>query len=145
VKMNLFASEVLVFTPKGETIKLPKGATVLDLAFTLHTDLGAHCIAAKVNHALVPNTQRLNSGDQVEIITSNAEFPKPEWEKFLVTAKGKRRLNAVLRHQRRAIITPLTMLTVKQSIANATDSITISKKLIISVKFCVQKYEKNKN
>ena len=104
VKMNLFASEVLVFTPKGETIKLPKGATVLDLAFTLHTDLGAHCIAAKVNHALVPNTQRLNSGDQVEIITSNAEFPKPEWEKFLVTAKGKRRLNAVLRHQRRAII-----------------------------------------
>ena len=104
VKMNLFASEVLVFTPKGETIKLPKGATVLDLAFTLHTDLGAHCIAAKVNHTLVPNTQRLQSGDQVEIITSNAESAKAEWKKFVVTVKGKRRLAAVLRHQRRIII-----------------------------------------
>ncbi len=104
VKMNLFASEVLVFTPKGEAIKLPKDATVLDLAFTLHTDLGAHCIAAKVNHALVPNTQRLKSGDQVEIITSNAESAKAEWDKFVVTVKGKRRLAAVLRHQRRIII-----------------------------------------
>ncbi len=104
VKMNLFASEVLVFTPKGEAIKLPKDATVLDLAFTLHTDLGAHCIAAKVNHALVPNTQRLKSGDQVEIITSNAESAKAEWEKFVVTVKGKRRLATVLRHQRRAIV-----------------------------------------
>ena len=104
VKMNLFASEVMVFTPKGESITLPKGATVLDLAFTLHTDLGTHCIAGKVNHALVPSTQRLKSGDQVEIITSNAQTAKPEWKDFIVTAKGKRRLAAVLRHQRRQII-----------------------------------------
>ena len=104
VKMNLFASEVLVFTPKGESITLPKGATVLDLAFTLHTDLGTHCIAGKVNHNLVPLSQRLHSGDQVEIITSNALSAKPEWEKFIVTAKGKTRLRSSLRHQRRQVI-----------------------------------------
>ena len=104
IKLNLFASEIVVFTPKGETMTMPKGATVLDMAFTVHTDLGTHCIAGKVNHELVPLSYKLNSGDQVEIITSNSEHAKPEWEKFIVTAKGKTRLRAALRHQRRLTI-----------------------------------------
>ena len=104
VKLNLFASEIVVFTPKGETITLPKGATILDLAFTLHTDLGTHCIAGKVNHKLKPLSYKLASGDQVEIINSNSQRPKPEWEKFVVSAKGKTRLRSALRHQRRLTI-----------------------------------------
>ena len=93
-----------MFTPKGEPWTLPKGASVLDLAFMLHTDLGTHCIAGKVNHKLVPLSYKLNGGDQVEILTSNSNVPKAEWEKFVVTAKGKTRLRAALRHQRRLII-----------------------------------------
>ena len=104
IKLNLFASEIVVFTPKGEAMTLPKGATVLDVAFILHTDLGTHCIAGKVNHKLVPLSYKLSSGDQVEILTSNSNSPKREWEKFLVTAKGKTRLRAALRHKRRLII-----------------------------------------
>jgi len=104
IKLNLFASEIVVFTPKGETMTLPKGASVLDLAFTLHTDLGTHCIAGKVNHKLRPLSYKMLSGDQVEILTSNTQTPKPEWEKFVVTAKGKTRLRAALRHQRRLTI-----------------------------------------
>lgn len=104
VKLNLFASEIVVFTPKGELITLPKDASVLDVAFTLHTDLGTHCIAGKVNHKLVPLSQKLSSGDQVEVLTSRTQSPKAEWEKFLVTAKGKSRLHAALRHERRLIV-----------------------------------------
>ena len=104
IKLNLFASEIVVFTPKGETITLPKGATILDLAFTLHTDLGTHCIAGKVNHKLRPLSYKLASGDQVEILTSNTQTPKADWEKFVVTAKGKSRLNQALKHQRRVTI-----------------------------------------
>ena len=104
IKLNLFASEIVVFTPKGEMVTLPKGASVLDMAFMLHTDLGTHCIAGKVNHKLVPLSYKMSSGDQVEILTSNSNEPKPEWEKFLVTAKGKTRLRAALRHKRRLII-----------------------------------------
>ena len=104
IKLNLFASEIVVFTPKGEAMTLPKGASVLDVAFMLHTDLGTHCIAGKVNHKLVPLSYKLSSGDQVEILTSNSNTPKAEWEKYLVTAKGKTRLRNALRHQRRLII-----------------------------------------
>ena len=104
IKLNLFSSEIVVFTPKGEMITLPKGASVLDMAFMLHTDLGTHCIAGKVNHKLVPLSYKMSSGDQVEILTSNSIEPKAEWEKSLVTAKGKTRLRAALRHKRRLII-----------------------------------------
>ena len=104
IKLNLFASEIVVFTPKGETMTLPKGASVLDMAFTLHTDLGTHCLAGKVNHKLVPLSYKLASGDQVEIITSNTQKPRREWERMLVTAKGKTRLRSALKHQRRLII-----------------------------------------
>ena len=104
IKLNLYASEIIVFTPKGETITLPTGASVLDMAFALHTDLGTHCLAGKVNHKLVPLSYKLASGDQVEIISSNTQKPRPDWEKLLVTVKGRRRLRTALKHQRRLII-----------------------------------------
>lgn len=97
LKLNLFASEIVVFTPKGELLTLPKDSTVLDVAFNLHTQIGSHCIAGKVNHKLVPLSQKLNSGDQVEVLTSQSQQPKPEWVDFLATAKGKTRLRQVLR------------------------------------------------
>ena len=105
IKLNLFASEIVVFTPKGELITLPKDASVLDFAFTLHTELGTHCIAGKINHKLVPISHKLASGDQVEVLTSQSQQPSAEWDRFLVTAKGKTRLRAALRHDRRALIT----------------------------------------
>ncbi len=97
LKLNLFSSEIVVFTPKGELITLPTGATVLDVAFALHSEIGAHCIAGKVNHKLVPLSQRLNSGDQVEVLTSQSQSPKPEWTNFLATAKARTRLRKELR------------------------------------------------
>ena len=104
LKLNLFASEIVVFTPKGELVTLPAGASVLDLAFELHTELGMHCIAGKVNHKLVPLNHRLNSGDQVEVLTSKSQTPQPEWDGFLVTAKAKTRLRAAMRKTRQPLI-----------------------------------------
>jgi GTP diphosphokinase / guanosine-3',5'-bis(diphosphate) 3'-diphosphatase len=88
-KLNLFSSEIIVFTPKGETKTLPKGATTLDLAYEIHTEIGNKAIGAKVNHKLVPLSYVLNSGDQIEIITASTQ--KPTWEslKFVVTAKAQ--------------------------------------------------------
>ncbi len=105
LKLNLFASEIVVFTPKGELLTLPKDSTVLDVAFNLHTQIGSHCIAGKVNHRLVPLSQKLNSGDQVEVLTSQSQQPKPEWVEFLATAKGKTRLRQVLRKLHQPAIT----------------------------------------
>jgi GTP pyrophosphokinase len=104
LKLNLFASEIVVFTPKGELLTLPAEATVLDVAFTLHTELGLHCIAGKVNHKLVPLSTKLNSGDQVEIITSQAQSPQPEWVNYLATAKARTRLRQALRKDRQPLI-----------------------------------------
>lgn len=104
VKLNLFASEIVVFTPKGEPITLPADATVLDLAFTLHSELGLHCIAGKVNHKLVSLSTKLNSGDQVEIITSQGAAPQAAWLNFLATAKARTRLRQALRRDRQPLI-----------------------------------------
>lgn len=104
VKLNLFATEIVVFTPKGELLTLPAGATVLDVAFELHSQLGCKCIAGKVNHKLVPLSQRLNSGDQVEVLTSQSQTPRAEWMQFLVTAKAKTGLRQALRQMQKPII-----------------------------------------
>ena len=97
IKLNLFAKEIFVFTPKGEIKRLPTGCTVLDFAFSIHTFLGSHCIGAKVNHKLVPISHRLSSGDQVEILTSNSQHVEPNWLNFASTAKAKAKIEAVLR------------------------------------------------
>lgn len=88
-KMNLFSSEIVIFTPKGDMVNLPKGATILDFAYEIHTDLGNSCIGAKINHKLVPVSHILQSGDQVEILSSKSQKPDLEWLKFLGTAKAK--------------------------------------------------------
>ncbi|MGQ8336542.1 RelA/SpoT family protein [Sunxiuqinia sp. A32] len=88
-KMNLYSSEIIVFTPKGEMVNLPKGSTIIDFAYEIHTDLGNHCIGAKINHKLVPVSHVLQSGDQVEILTSKTQLPDISWLKFIITAKAK--------------------------------------------------------
>ena len=103
IKLNLFANEIFVFTPKGEIKTMPSGCTALDFAFQIHTFLGSHCIGAKVNHKLVPLSHKLQSGDQVEILTSNSQHVSPEWINFVSTAKAKNKIQAVLRRDGREI------------------------------------------
>lgn len=100
-KMNLFAKEIRVFTPKGDMRTLPKGATVLDFAYDIHTEIGNTCIGGKVNHKLVPMSHRLQSGDQVEILTSDKQKPQGDWLNFIVTAKAKNNINTVFRKERK--------------------------------------------
>ena len=101
IKLNLFASEIFVFTPKGEVKTMPANCTVLDFAFQIHTFLGSHCIGAKVNHKLVPLSHKLNSGDQVEVLTSKSQHVQPDWINFVSTAKAKAKIQAILRRDNR--------------------------------------------
>ena len=102
IKLNLFASEIFVFTPKGEPKTMPQNSTALDFAFSLHTDIGSHCIGAKVNHKLVPLSHKLQSGDQVEILTSKSQRVQPQWEVFATTARARAKIAAILRKERKA-------------------------------------------
>lgn len=102
-KMNLFSDEIFIFTPKGALIQLPVNATALDFAFEIHTDIGASCIGAKVNHKLVPLSHKLQNGDQVEIITSSKQSPKEDWLSFVVTAKAKSKIKSSLKEEKRKI------------------------------------------
>ena len=101
IKLNLFASEIFVFTPKGEIKTMPQNSTALDFAFSLHTDIGSHCIGAKVNHKLVPLSHKLQSGDQVEVLTSKSQRVQPEWEAFATTARARAKIAAILRKEQR--------------------------------------------
>ena len=101
IKLNLFASEIFVFTPKGEIKTMPAGCTALDFAFQIHTFLGSHCIGAKVNHKLVPLSHKLESGDQVEVLTSKSQHVQPSWLEFVSTAKAKGKIQAILRRDSR--------------------------------------------
>jgi GTP pyrophosphokinase len=101
IKLNLFSSEIFVFTPKGDMKTLPHRATALDFAYALHTDIGNHCIGAKVNHRLVPLSHPLKSGDQVEILNSRSQEPLPEWLNFVTTARAHARIDAVLKKARK--------------------------------------------
>ena len=103
VKLNLFASEIFVFTPKGEIKTMPAGCTALDFAFQIHTFLGSHCIGAKVNHKLVPLSHKLQSGDQVEILSSKSQHVQASWINFVSTAKAKGKILAILRRDNREL------------------------------------------
>ena len=103
IKLNLFASEIFVFTPKGEIKTMPANCTVLDFAFSIHTFLGSHCIGAKVNHKLVPMSHKLKSGDQVEILTSKSQHVQPSWINFALTAKAKAKVQAIVRKGQRTL------------------------------------------
>lgn len=104
IKLNLFASEIFVVTPKGEFKTMPAGCTVLDFAFSVHTTLGTHCIGAKVNHHLEPMSYRLESGDQVEIMTGKSAQVSENWLEFATTAKAKSKIQGILRRRERELL-----------------------------------------
>lgn len=103
IKLNLYASEIFVFTPKGEIVTMPANCTALDFAYNIHTFLGNHCIGAKVNHKLVPLSHKLQSGDQVEILTSKSQHVSADWINFVFTAKAKGKIQAQLRKDEKDI------------------------------------------
>jgi len=103
-KLNLFADEIFVFTPKGEMRTLPANATALDFAYSIHTEVGNKCIGAKVNHKLVPLNTRLKNGDQIEVITSKMQRPKEEWFEYLVTARAKTILRNSIKEYKREFL-----------------------------------------
>ncbi len=102
IKLNLFASEIFVFTPKGDLKTMPQNCTALDFAFSLHTDIGSHCIGAQVNHKLVPLSHKLQSGDQVEILTSKSQRVQPEWMNYATTARARAKIASILRKEAKA-------------------------------------------
>jgi GTP pyrophosphokinase len=97
LKIDLFQDESFVFSPKGDLFKLPHGSTPVDFAFSIHTDVGMHCIGAKVNGKIVPLKSKLKSGDQVEIITSANQEPHHDWLSFVKTSRAKQRIKKYLR------------------------------------------------
>jgi len=101
---NLFNEEVFVFTPKGELKTLPNGATALDFAFDIHTDIGAKCIGAKVNQKLVPINHILKNGDQIEILTSSKQKPKEDWLRFVISPKAKSKVKELLKENKRYLV-----------------------------------------
>ena len=103
-KLNLYQDEIYVFTPKGELKILPTGSTPVDFAYEIHSKVGDHCLAAKVNGRIMPLDTPLKSGDQVEIITSKNQTPNPDWEKFAVTHKAKSHLRRWLKEEQRKAI-----------------------------------------
>ncbi len=103
-KLNLFSDEILVFTPKGDTRRLPAGSTALDFAYAIHSAIGNTCIGAKVNHALVPRNHLLSNGDQIEIITSDTQKPREDWLKFIHTAKARSSIKQAIKEERKKML-----------------------------------------
>ncbi len=101
-KMELFQDQVFCFSPKGLLIALPQGATPVDFAYAVHSEIGDTCVGSKVNGRLVTLRQHLQNGDQVEIVTSKTSTPSPEWERFVVTGKAKARIRRYVRQQQRS-------------------------------------------
>lgn len=102
IKVDLFPDEVYVFTPKGNIMALPRGATVIDFAYGVHTDIGNHCVAAKINGDYMPLSTPLKNGDRVEIITSESARPSPSWVHFAVTGKARAHIRSALKNAHRA-------------------------------------------
>ncbi|MEO1477075.1 MAG: bifunctional (p)ppGpp synthetase/guanosine-3',5'-bis(diphosphate) 3'-pyrophosphohydrolase [Bacteroidota bacterium] len=102
--LNLYAEEIYVFTPAGDLLTLPRGATPVDFAYQVHTEVGNRCIGAKVNGKMVPLSHKLASGDQVEILTSKKQSPNPDWANFVVTTKAKARIRQHINEKRRKAV-----------------------------------------
>lgn len=101
-KLELFQDQVFCFTPRGDLIALPRGATPVDFAYAVHSEVGDHCVGAKINGRMLPLRTQLQNGDQVEVITSKAQSPVPGWERFVVTGKARARIRKFLRTQQRS-------------------------------------------
>lgn len=102
-KLSLFSEEIYVFTPEGDLKTLPVGSTTLDFAFHIHSQIGYHCIGAKVNYKLVPLSHKLRSGDQVEILTSKKQRPKEDWLQIVVTASARHKIKTALKEEKKTI------------------------------------------
>ena len=102
-KLNLFSEEIFAFTPKGDLKTLPHGATALDFAFDIHSDVGARCIGAKVNQKIVPLSYKVKNGDQIEVITSRNQKPNEGWLEFVITAKAKSKIKSSLKEEKRKV------------------------------------------
>jgi GTP diphosphokinase / guanosine-3',5'-bis(diphosphate) 3'-diphosphatase len=100
-KLEMFQDQVFCFTPKGDIIALPRGATPVDFAYAVHSQIGDTCVGAKINGRLGPLRTQLSNGDQVEIVTSKAQTPSPTWERFVVTGKARARIRRFVRTQQR--------------------------------------------
>ncbi len=100
-KLEMFQDQVFCFTPKGDLIALPRGSTTVDFAYAVHSQVGDHCVGAKINGRMMPLRTALNNGDQVDIITSKAQTPSPTWERFVVTGKARARIRRFIRTQQR--------------------------------------------
>lgn len=130
-KLTLFSSEIMIFTPKGHIITLPKGATALDFAYDIHTEIGNKAIGAKVNHRLVPLSHTLSSGDQVEILSSDVQKPNLEWYQFVTTVKAKSSIkNALKAETKNRTEVGKKILIDKLKELNLTPSSRILKKLV---------------
>ncbi len=130
-KLNLYGTDINVFTPKGDMYSMPQGSTVIDFAYEIHSDLGNKCIGAKINMKLVPFSHVLENGDQIEILTSNNQTPKPEWLKFTTTAKARTRIKDSFKLEKNKHIEKGRVI-VEEAILKARAPITIDnlKKLI---------------
>ena len=117
VKVDLFPDKVYVFTPKGEILRLPSGATVVDFAYSVHTDIGNRCVAAKVDRRLTPLRTVLRNGQTVEIITAKGAMPNPSWVNFVVTAKARNAIRHYLKGLRRSEAIALGKRLLNQSLA----------------------------
>jgi GTP pyrophosphokinase len=132
-KMNLFSSEIMVFTPKGKLVSLPKGASVLDFAYDIHTEIGNRAIGAKINYRLNPISAILMSGDQVEIITSDIAKPEKEWLSFVRTSKAKEAIKSALRSESSSRIQKgMEILEAKLAELGVTPNSEIVRKLMLS-------------
>jgi guanosine-3',5'-bis(diphosphate) 3'-pyrophosphohydrolase len=100
-RLEMFQDQVFCFTPKGDLIALPQGATLIDFAYAVHSEVGDKCVGARVNGRMVPLATVLNNGDQVEIVTSKAQTPSPDWARFVVTGKARARIRRFIRSQER--------------------------------------------
>lgn len=131
-KLNLFAEEIYIFTPKGDLRVLPTGSTILDFAYDIHTDIGDKCIGAKVNTRLVPLSYQLQSGDQVEIITSSKQKPNEEWLRMVATARARQKIKSSLNEERKRIAADgreiLTRKLKQYNLRFASENITILEK-----------------
>jgi guanosine-3',5'-bis(diphosphate) 3'-pyrophosphohydrolase len=126
VKVDLFPDEVYVFTPKGRILELPAGSTVIDFAYAVHTDIGNHCVAAKINRKLVPVASRLKNSQTVEIITDKESNPNPMWLNFVVTGKAK----SAIRHSLKQINKSSSIKTGKLMLSKAAFSFGVSLKSV---------------
>jgi GTP pyrophosphokinase len=118
VKVDLFPDEIYVFTPKGDIKKLPRGSTVLDFAFAVHTDVGNTCVAARVDGRMSPLSSRLYNGQTIEIICSDASRPHPSWLDFVITARARTNIRHFLKSLQRAEAITLGQRLLQQSVAN---------------------------